>query len=409
MFASYYGQSRPSEPIKSRRKVFSNAMVAHVWAQQTNDDGRSSNGNFYFSGRVIYSYGSHFPIAAFVDGVTFDGKAVVLMNNERRSVSTSGHQRYVYSALNGLPVHVFNVPNVKGTHYRYADHEANLKHLVNALDAYAARLAKPHVRNWQTDQDHSTYVPLGTAEIETARLVSLGPIAQNIRNYCEVFGLDVPDMGLAAKGEAIAKAFAYYNSPVRLAKRAATAANKSARIYGAIAQAYAYLEGATDTLASLRSIPNSVSFGEHSKWLLERMQDEEFQRRNPRQSSEKRVTAAEWLDGKGGGVQYDFETTLVRRKGDTLETSQGAECPFKHAVVAFLKAQQCRATSKDWHTNGDQVRVGLFKVDAIDTLGNLKAGCHSIAFENMQALAMREVPHLVKACFPLPALTSWVR
>jgi hypothetical protein len=36
--------------------------------------------------------------------------------------------------------------------------------------------------------------------------------------------------------------------------------------------------------------------------------------------------------------------------------------------------------------------------------GNMIAGCHTLKFEDMARLAFQEVPHLVKACFPLPAV-----
>lgn len=65
--------------------VFANSMVAHVWAQQTQDFGRSSNGNFYFRGRKLYSYGSHY-IAGYIMP---DGTA--LINGKSYSISTSGH------------------------------------------------------------------------------------------------------------------------------------------------------------------------------------------------------------------------------------------------------------------------------------------------------------------------------
>src|SRR5258708_2866708 len=85
MFASYNSVRKPSSPI-TNRKVFANGMVAHVWAQQTNEEGRSNNGNFYFRGDTIFSYGHHFPIARFsVD------KTVVWFTNATYSVSTSGH------------------------------------------------------------------------------------------------------------------------------------------------------------------------------------------------------------------------------------------------------------------------------------------------------------------------------
>lgn len=73
--------------------VFSNDMVAHVWAQQRQHSGRSNNGNFYFEGRVLYSYGTHFPVGIFAhDGTVF-------LNADSYSISTSGHQRAAWSAV----------------------------------------------------------------------------------------------------------------------------------------------------------------------------------------------------------------------------------------------------------------------------------------------------------------------
>ena len=73
--------------------VFSNSMVAHVWAQQRQQNGRSNNGNFYFEGRVLYSYGTHFPVGIFADDRT------VFLNADSYSVSTSGHQADARSAV----------------------------------------------------------------------------------------------------------------------------------------------------------------------------------------------------------------------------------------------------------------------------------------------------------------------
>lgn len=46
---------------------YSNEMVAHIWAQQgKKTEAHSSNGNFYFRGSRIYSYGSHY-VAGMID------------------------------------------------------------------------------------------------------------------------------------------------------------------------------------------------------------------------------------------------------------------------------------------------------------------------------------------------------
>jgi len=45
------------------KKVFNTNEVAHIWAAQSQTEGRNAGGNFYFEGATIYSYGRHFPIA----------------------------------------------------------------------------------------------------------------------------------------------------------------------------------------------------------------------------------------------------------------------------------------------------------------------------------------------------------
>jgi hypothetical protein len=46
------------------KHVFNSSEVPHIWALQQQNEGRNSQGNFYFNGATIYSYGSHFPIAS---------------------------------------------------------------------------------------------------------------------------------------------------------------------------------------------------------------------------------------------------------------------------------------------------------------------------------------------------------
>lgn len=82
--------------------------VAHIWANQhTNGvDRAEGNGNIYFRGDTIYSYGSHFPIARHV---THKGNRAVLMTTRTNSVTTGKHIGYVVSALKGSGLPVFHV------------------------------------------------------------------------------------------------------------------------------------------------------------------------------------------------------------------------------------------------------------------------------------------------------------
>jgi hypothetical protein len=93
---------------KRQRHVFPTHEVPHLWAHKTQNDARNPQGNLYFSGDTIYSYGSHFPIARHVMNGAND--AAVLLTDQHYSVTTSQHVSAVRSSIpRSIPV--FEVPN----------------------------------------------------------------------------------------------------------------------------------------------------------------------------------------------------------------------------------------------------------------------------------------------------------
>lgn len=88
------------------KTVFSNhAQCAHVWAAQTQSEGRS--GPLWFDGPTIYSYGRHYAVA------TFMRPDVVLFNSTGSTPTTQGkHKVAVRRALIGHAARVFDVPGV---------------------------------------------------------------------------------------------------------------------------------------------------------------------------------------------------------------------------------------------------------------------------------------------------------
>lgn len=75
--------------------VHPNAMVAHLWANQSQESARSNNGQVFFNGRKLYSYGSHF-LTGIVAG---DGKQIV--TTRTYSPTTGGHVSDAWSATRG--------------------------------------------------------------------------------------------------------------------------------------------------------------------------------------------------------------------------------------------------------------------------------------------------------------------
>jgi len=80
------------------KRVFDNAGVAHQWVhpRESDDHGRSNNGQFYFVGPTIYSYGNHFPVAMIRE---YKNKPFVFYNGDSYSISTSRHQSLIRQAI----------------------------------------------------------------------------------------------------------------------------------------------------------------------------------------------------------------------------------------------------------------------------------------------------------------------
>lgn len=71
--------------------------TAEVWLEGTQEYGQNrSNGNMFFEGDTIYSYGKHFPLATKLE----DG--YILLNGDTYSVTTNQHQAEVRAAVRGM-------------------------------------------------------------------------------------------------------------------------------------------------------------------------------------------------------------------------------------------------------------------------------------------------------------------
>lgn len=149
----------------------------------------------------------------------------------------------------------------------------------------------------------------------------------------------------------------------------------------------------------------------------------------------KYITPDEWCDGENGRIEQGYGNhdgryqTYVRRENagtthDEVATSLGARIPFKDAVKLYLAAARAKVVAydidagEDWNglptdwsraTHGEsgvgsQFKAGFYVVNSIDRDGNCKVGCHRLCFTEMERLAVKEVPHLVTARYPVPSL-----
>lgn len=113
------------------RTVFSNnSEVAHVWAQRTHLNGQSQNGNLFFEGGRIYSYGYHYLLGEFISNK--NDEVAVIINTDYYSSTTAKHSSLAWGAT---------------THYpqfqkKYTD-EKSVINLLNELETKLLKARKP--------------------------------------------------------------------------------------------------------------------------------------------------------------------------------------------------------------------------------------------------------------------------
>lgn len=99
-----------------------NSEVCHMWASQSQQSMSNANGSLYFEGDIIYSYGSHFPIANRIDNNT------VLFTTEDYSNTTSKHKTEVWRACKHLTI--FYVPHLYGGSDNFNDYQNRFNDLI---------------------------------------------------------------------------------------------------------------------------------------------------------------------------------------------------------------------------------------------------------------------------------------
>ncbi len=150
------------------RTVFSNNELAHVWATQSQNEGKANS--FYFDGKTIYSYGRHFPIA------TIDGNDV-LFTKRSYSNTTAKHIILTRRAISHKNIiYCYDVPtNLK---YATSEHESNLNTWKKAIQNLFAELGNKKIRDTQS------------------RINSINNLISELNAYCEYFKFPIKDKEL---------------------------------------------------------------------------------------------------------------------------------------------------------------------------------------------------------------------
>ena len=293
------------------KRVFDTDMVAHIWANQSQDEARNPQRNFYFRGDTIFSYRDSFPIARIIKR---KGRECVLITNDTYSNTTTRHCQLVRRAVRGKPV--FTVPDrtLQGGHAENLD--------------------------WYKQQVENGVQALVKGRDKMQYLLELDRRIKEANDYCEFFGLK--------------KRFVFPKNLNRL---------------------------------ELERKGNEFNRGTDARRIASRAAAETRRRKcNDRWNQPENKD--KWLAGESVYYRNSYgEPTLLRVKGEELQTSQGAEVPLDHAKRAFAFIAECRARNIEYQRNGHSIHVGHFVIDSIDAEGNIKAGCHKIAWSEIERIA----------------------
>jgi len=301
-----------------RTVLRNNREAVHVWASQSQETGRA--GNISFEGDSIYSYG-HWIMARFIE------PGVVLIRDDKYSVTTSSHQRLVRSAVSHCKT--LEVANLD----RPPKHQENMQHLLaktrEAADKFWGALG------WCGSWHEKRYKE----------------VVKQAKDYAEYFKLALPPLfGLELSGQrAKAKRKQQKQFEDTRAEREAEQQRRRDAAY----------EKAAPMLDQLRS-----SF--EQRW----MSGEQLHRGH----REKVV-----VDGFTfyAGCSFSQDRLRYRPERDEVETSQGAYVSAKAARLLYDRI----VAGKPVHGH----KINNYTV--IGYNGELKVGCHVIGRSEIDRFA----------------------
>lgn len=305
------------------KTVFDNRQCAHIWAQQTQEHGRTNNGNVFFHNKTIYSYGHHFPMGHFYNDDT------VLLNSDSYSVSTGKQQGYVRYAVN---------------HKRRLYVSTNvLKAFIwdNSFNANAQSIA---VKECKDTVQH--YLQRATAKKAAKYKANDVQAAQNAVEQCQdlfnEFGADyLPELKALAD--------IVYTDDI----------NK------AIAAEKERLEKETaERLVKEKAKQEIIAFEMQNFWI----------RGQAMPSYHPSASNKIYMRVKGD----DIETS----KGASFPVDHA-----KRAFIFIRNWKENHTGENWSRATNRTIHLGHFAVDTIDTQGNVQAGCHFVEWDEIERIA----------------------
>lgn len=323
------------------KRVFSSAdQTIHVWAQQTQSEGRSAN--VFFEGVTLYSYGFHYPLGSFITNKK--GEKAAVINAAGYSSTTAKHISWARFAVNHYQRFIVGNTEVMKALVR-GQRLNDKKQIIEALSAGIEHRIACYNSSLRSDK-----IKRKAATLEKWKSEALADCAK----YTAI--LDFYGYPLTRKASNALKNLTGLNpqEAKELAQKEAAREQKK--------REKAERERAKENAALIaRAIPAWLSGADHLE------------------TARGLVSCSNLLNMR--------EEIFLRLKGEEIETSRGARFPVSHGVKAFAFIQTVMAGQQGWQKNGKTIHLGHYELDSIEPNGDVKAGCHKIKYAQIEALA----------------------
>lgn len=325
------------------KTVHTPAMVAHLWANQSQEEARNSGGTLFFKGRTIYSYGEHFPIASILT------TGLLLWNDRSYSNTTSKHQYHVRRAINDAEwTQAIFIELESGNSFFYQDFR-DLEMLAGLAkeqaDYYLDKVASKTRASRERDGYIVKYNQRMTALDRLTGVENPRVTFDNIEP--KKFSAEANEMKAAAVQKLLENCIANaLEMPTKTIK---------------------------EKLAFMRTVANNPRMTAASQKL------------RTKRGLVYRALVNRWYKGESIEMPVS-DSHLVRISGNEFETSGGARVPLSVAPMIWRAVKTCRETKTEYVPD-QRPQVGQFSLNKIDSTGRAVIGCHSIAFNEFARLA----------------------
>lgn len=328
------------------KTVYPNDEIPHLWAHQTQSHARGA-GSISFRDGTGYSYAA--PICR--HAVSKDRAACILFTTLSHSVTTAKHIGQFRAALPyGVPVY----------------------HVRNVM----AESAEAHKENVRERDESISYL---ASKVKKSRAGSM-----NASNLAESLSRSI------ANRNAYALAFRVRVKPLSHEE----AATLSAKLEKEAAQA----RKRSEKLAKEREAREEAEYQTAlAEWLAgtrdyvpHRYGKPVYLRVNPATLPKCCACGADALCTASHTAEEMAQNAAAMKEYHAsceMETSQGARVPLTHARRAVKRVAAVRAAGTEWHRNGQTLPVGHYHIDSISATGDVVAGCHRIAWEEIERFA----------------------